>query len=172
MTPLIKQRPSFANNIGAAPSHDKSRSYALILGILTLLFAARVAGQLVTLFFPVKFLPPFDRWYSGIIPYPILLPIQLLLLTLMLKIVWDVYRGAGYFTVLKPQTGRILKVLSYGYALIMVGRYAVTMTLHPELRWFTGTTPIWFHFVLASFLFMLGNFYSSHVAGRRPHTQR
>lgn len=170
MTPSIKERPSLANNIAAAPSHDKSRSYALILGILTLLFAARVAGQLVTLFFPVKFLPPFDRWYSGVIPYPILLPIQLLLLTLMLKIVWDVYQGTGYFRIFKPQAGRILKVLSYAYALIMVGRYALTMILRPELRWFTETTPIWFHFVLASFLFMLGNFYAGHAAGRHHST--
>jgi cytochrome oxidase assembly protein ShyY1 len=28
--------------------------------------------------------------------------------------------------------------------------------MHPELRYFTGTIPIWFHFVLAAFLYTLG----------------
>jgi hypothetical protein len=168
MTPAIKERPIPANHVIAAPSRNRTHSYALILGILTILFAARVAGQLLTLFFPVKFLPPFARWYSGVIPYPVLLPIQLLLFTLMVKIVWDVYQGRGYFSAVKAQTGRILKNLSYVYAVIMAGRYALTMIFHPDLRWFTGTIPIWFHFVLAFFLFMLGNFYASHITGRRP----
>ena len=44
----------------------------------------------------------------------------------------------------------------------MAARYIVTMALNPELRWFTGTTPIWFHFVLAAFLFTLGQ----SLAGR------
>jgi hypothetical protein len=32
------------------------------------------------------------------------------------------------------------------------------MVLHPELRWFTGTIPIWFHLVLAAFVFTLGHY--------------
>jgi hypothetical protein len=39
-----------------------------------------------------------------------------------------------------------------------VVRYVLTMALHPELRWFTGTIPIWFHFVLAAFIFTLGRY--------------
>jgi len=166
MTPAIKQRPFLANFAVTPPSRD--RNYAAILAILTMLFFARVAGQFFSLFFSVKFLAPFDRWYSGVIPYPMLLPIQLLILAVMLKVVWDVYRGTGYFSVLKVQTGRILKCLSYAYAAIMVGRYALTMTFHPELRWFTGTIPIWFHLVLASFLFTLGNLNAGRIAQRPP----
>jgi hypothetical protein len=123
----------------------------------------RVVGQLLTLFVPLSFLPTFERWYSGIVPYPLLLPLQLALLAVMIKIVWDIHQNKGYFSGLQPRTGRILKRLSYVYALAMIGRYALTMFFHPELRWFTGTTPIWFHFVLAAFLYALGNFYSSRV---------
>ena len=168
---LTKERRFLRNNTTAGLSREKSRFYALILVILTMFFAVRVVGQLVTLFFPVKFLPPFDRWYSGVIPYPLLFPIQLMLLALMLKIAWDVYQGKGYFTARGPRMARILKVLSYAYALIMIGRYALMMILHPELRWFTATTPIWFHFVLAAFLYMLGSYYASLTAEHPPSNQ-
>jgi hypothetical protein len=167
MTPALKQHPFLANVVVTPPSPD--RNYAVILAFLTMLFVARVAGQLLTLFFSVKFLPPFDRWYSGIVPYPVLLPIQLMIVAVMLKTVWDVYRGTGYFSLPTVRAGRTLKILAYAYAAIMIGRYAWAMTLHPELRWFTGTTPIWFHFALAFFLFMLGNFYAGRVT-QHPST--
>ena len=54
--------------------------------------------------------------------------------------------------------------LSYVYALAMAVRYVVTMTLHPELRWFTGTIPIWFHFVLAAFIYTLGRYQTRRAA--------
>jgi hypothetical protein len=69
----------------------------------------------------------------------------------MLKIIADFARRNGYFVRLKPRTGIILQVLAGIYALSMVVRYVLTMALHPELRWFTRTIPIWFHFVLAAF---------------------
>jgi len=76
----------------------------------------------------------------------------------MLKIVYDLARGDGYFVQLKSRTGIILMVLGCIYFLAMAVRYIVTMALHPELRWFTGTIPIWFHFVLATFVFTLGHY--------------
>ena len=39
------------------------------------------------------------------------------------------------------------------YAASMVLRYVLTMTYRPEMRWFGGTLPIPFHFVLAGFLY-------------------
>jgi hypothetical protein len=73
-------------------------------------------------------------------------------------------RGAGFFVQLRPRTGNILMWLSYIYAFAMAVRYVVTMTLHPELRWFTGTIPIWFHFVLAAFLYTLGRYQTRRAA--------
>ncbi len=133
------------------------RHVPLLLGVFTLLFALRVAGQLLTSVMDISFLPPFERWFSGLIPYALLLPIQIALLGLMIAITLDFARGRGVFTALSPRTGRYLRYSSYLYGLVMATRYIVTMALNPELRWFTGTTPIWFHFVLAAFLFTLGH---------------
>ena len=113
----------------------------------------------------VAFLPQFKDWYSGLIPYALLLPVQILLLGLMLAIVRDIARARGFFATLARSTGHFLMRLSYLYATVMAVRYTLTMTLNPELRWFTGTTPIWFHFVLASFLFTLGHFHTTCPEG-------
>ena len=138
-------------------SSPMPRHVSLLLGVLTVLFASRVAGQLLTSLLDISFLPPFERWYSGLVPYVFLLPIQIALLGLMIAITRDFARARGYFTTLSPQTGRYLRYSSYLYGFVMATRYIVTMALNPELRWFTGTTPIWFHFVLAAFLFTLGH---------------
>jgi hypothetical protein len=47
---------------------------AVVLTVLTLVFLARVAGQALVVFFGVTWLPPPDSWYSGLLPYPLLLP--------------------------------------------------------------------------------------------------
>jgi len=132
--------------------------YPLLLGTFTVLFILRVSGQVLVGIHEVSFLPPFEQWYSGLLPYPLLLPGQIALIVLMLKIVRDFARGDGYFVDLKPRTGTILKVLSCIYFLSMLVRYVVTMVLHPELRWFTGTIPIWLHMVLAAFIFTVGHY--------------
>jgi hypothetical protein len=86
----------------------------------------------------------------------------------MLKLLADFARRNGYFVRLKPRTGIILQVLAGIYAQTMVVRYVLTMALHPELRWFTGTIPIWFHFVLAAFIFTLGRYALRHNSPSRP----
>jgi hypothetical protein len=47
------------------------------------LFFARVVGQLEVLLLAPDWLPPMDAWYSGLLPYPVLLPVQIALLMLM-----------------------------------------------------------------------------------------
>jgi hypothetical protein len=136
--------------------------YPALLGGLTFLFVLRVLGQLAVALFEPAWLPPFERWYSGLMPYPLLLPTQLLMVAAMIKIVADVARGSGLFVRLGPRIGRFLVRGSYAYAAGMVVRYVTTMSLHPELRWFTGTIPIWFHLVLAAFLYTLGRYQVRH----------
>jgi hypothetical protein len=135
------------------------RRYAIMLGLCTALFAGRVAGQLPVAFIGVPFLPPMPAWYSGLVPYPLLLPIQIGILALMLRMVRDFWRGRGWFVEAHPRAGRILRGLSIVYFASMVVRHAVTMWLHPEWRWFTGTIPIWFHMVLALFLFSYSHYH-------------
>jgi hypothetical protein len=127
------------------------------LAILTLLFALRVLGQALVVFFSVDWLPP-ERWFSGLIRYPILLAIQLVMLAGMVKIAYDIWRGRGLFAKPRPSWSRILVVCSMFYAGSMVLRYALTMTYRPEMRWLGGTIPIFFHFVLAAFLYTWGKF--------------
>jgi hypothetical protein len=93
-------------------------------------------------------------------PYPILLTIQLLMLVIMIKISWDIGRGTGFFARRRPSWSRYLVGFSAIYAGAMVLRYILTMIFLPELRWFGGTIPIVFHFVLAAFLFTWGRFQS------------
>jgi hypothetical protein len=40
----------------------------------------------------------------------------------------------------------------------MALRYALTMIFLPEMRWLGGAIPIFFHFVLAAFLYVWGKF--------------
>lgn len=133
--------------------------YSRLLAIFTLLFILRVSGQILVAIANIGFLPPFEQWYSGLLPYPVLLPIQILMIGVMLKVVFDFARGSGFFVVPKPRLAVFVKWFSYVYFLSMVVRYVLTMTLHPELRWFTGTIPIWFHMVLAAFLYTFSHYH-------------
>jgi hypothetical protein len=146
--------------------------YPALLGTFTVLFILRVLGQVLVGIHEVAFLPLFERWQSGLLPYPLLLLAQIALIMIMLRIVRDFARGDGYFVDLSPRTGTILKVLGCIYFLSMVVRYAATMVLHPELRWFTGTLPIWFHMILAAFVFTLGQYQVSRmfIEQQRPAT--
>ena len=130
------------------------------LAILTLLFALRVVGQALVVFFSVGWLPPTAHWFSGLIRYPILLGIQLIMLAGMIKIPSDIWRGRGFFAKPRPGCSRFLVACSIFYAVSMVLRYALTMTYRPEMRWLGGTIPIFFHFVLAAFVYTWGKFHS------------
>jgi hypothetical protein len=137
------------------------RTYALSLAALAVAFMLRVLGQALVAFFDVDFLPPMEQWYSGLIPYAHLLPIQVIILGLQAKISADIWRGVGRFAGCRPRGGRVLAWLSVLYFFAMLVRYGVTMYLHPERRWFSGTIPIFFHWVLAAYLFLLGKYYTS-----------
>lgn len=143
------------------------RVYAVILGVLVFTFFLRVLGQVLVAFFQVEFLPPMAEWYSGLLPYPVLLPIQLLILVVQAKIFLDIWRGAGFFAIRRPRAGKVLCGFSYVYFAAMVLRYVLTMSFYPERRWFTGTIPIFFHWVLAAYLFVLGQFQVGADRARR-----
>jgi len=134
------------------------RTYAVILGVLAFAFLLRVLGQLLVAFWQVSFLPPMEEWYSALLPYPILLPIQIVILIVQAKISFDIWRGSGFFARHRPRAGKLICWFSYVYFAAMVLRYVLTMGLYPETRWFTGTIPIFFHWVLAAYLFVLGRF--------------
>jgi len=148
-------------------------AYAVIFCLLALFFLFRVTVQALAAFAEMPFLPTMEEWVrpsaspfstSGLIPYPILLTTQVLILIFQAAVIRDCARGHGYFVSLTQRTGRVLLWLSYMYLTSMATRYVITMTLYPERRWLGHTVPIALHFVLAGFLFTLGYYHTK----RRP----
>jgi len=135
--------------------------HGLILVLLTLLFFIRIAGQALAAFAAVAWLPAMAHWYSGLIPYPTLLAIQILMLLVMVKICVDICRASGFFASRRPSWSRYLLAFSALYASTMALRYILTMVYRPEMRWYGGTIPIVFHFVLAGFIFVLGRYHAA-----------
>lgn len=127
------------------------RAYAVVLCLLAFLFFLRVLGQALVVFFAVKFLPPMTAWYSGLIPYSVLLPIQALILVVQGKIGVDFWRGSGFFVTCRPMMGRLLRWFSYVYFASMCLRYILTGTLF---------IPVFFHWILAGYLFVLGHYHA------------
>ena len=134
-------------------------STGIALIALTVLFFGRVAGQLLVAVLGVSWLPPMEAWFSGYLPYSILLPIQLSILGVQATIDWQVCRGGGWFARRRPRAGRTLRRLSYLYAFAMGVRFLVTSGEH--------LIPIIFHWVLAAYLFVLSGHYMRAEGPRR-----
>ena len=138
---------------------DMSYSF-LIPAICTTLFALRVLGQVLVVLYRPRWLPANEHWYSGLMPYRYLLPSQLALFAVMAVITADVYRDRGLFAAgWWSEAAPYLAVISWIYFGSMVVRYAVTMWLRPEFRWFKRTIPIWFHMVLAVALWAFADYH-------------
>jgi hypothetical protein len=133
---------------------------APILWLLTLLFAVRVAGQLLVASRSPAWLPPMEQW--NLVPYRVLLPIQLVILALMIWIDASLSAATGPPVDRSDEFGWLLVGFSVAYAGSMGVRYVVRIRRRPEARWFGGTIPIVFHLVLATYLYAFGSF---HVDG-------
>lgn len=134
------------------------QQYAVVLSTLAFAFCLRVVGQVSVAFFDVKFLPPMTEWYSGLMPYRVLLPIQMVILAFQALLCRDIWRNSGVFAIQRPRMGKAMCWFSYVYFAGMALRYIFTMAFYPERRWLGGTIPIFFHWVLAAYLFVLGRF--------------
>jgi uncharacterized protein len=129
---------------------------ALILWILMGLFCLRVLGQVLVEFLRVGFLPPSEEWFSGLLPYPPLLASQIMLIALMTKIGLDFTRQLGWTYRPRHRAGLLLLAFGTVYLVVMIIRYAVRMMLYPHERWTGGSIPIFFHWVLAVYVLVLG----------------
>ena len=133
---------------------------AAYLLLFSMLFLLRVAGQVLVVLRAPSWLPPMRQWH--LMPYRMLLPIQIGFLIVMALIDVGLARAIGPFVDREPGFGRFLIGFSFVYAGAMLVRYAVRMYRLPSERWFGGAIPIVFHFVLAAFLFTWGKY---HVSG-------
>jgi hypothetical protein len=144
------------------------RRLVWLLWALLFAFCCRVLGQALVAFFHVTWLPPMEAWYSGLMAYPLLLPTQLLIIGIYAKVCVDLTRGDGCFVRARPMFGRGVLWFGYVYLAAMIIRYIIRMGLNPEERWFGGTIPIFFHWVLAGFIIAFGQYHR----GRLTHRSR
>jgi len=136
-----------------------TQPYGLALWILAGLFALRVAAQPLALFVDSPVLPRFESWHGGVLPYPLLLATQLLILAWLLLTARRVSRAA-----LKPsrKSGRLLLAIASVYGVTMLTRLLLGATLLSDERWFASPVPTTFHLVLASYLFVCGHYHYRH----------
>ena len=136
--------------------------YRVLFGLLTGVFAARVAAQFVLQGRPLSFLPPFAMWHSATMPYGTLLAIQLLILAGMGLAVVRVPSTA------RPRLGQVLLAVGWIYGLVMASRMIVGVLELSSHPWFDGALSTAFHFGLAAFMLVLG----SAWGGRAPFIRR
>jgi len=126
-----------------------------LLWVCLALFVLRVTGQLEVLLLAPAYLPPFAAWESGLIPYALLLPAQILLIGWMAMIADQHTRGSGPFWVTRPRTRQRLRLFAGLYAGSMLVRLVVTMRLPPHTLLERVLIPITAHRVLAGFIALL-----------------
>jgi len=138
--------------------------YSFLLTACTVLLFLRVLGQIVVVWRAPGWLPPMEQWQSGLLPYPVLLFGQVIVLTLMTWICVDFLRGAGRFVEPRwPNAGTVFMSIGSVYFAGMIVRYVIWMWRRPDQRWFGGTIPIIFHSVVAVCLFAFGRYHASVV---------
>lgn len=146
----------------------RSSLYAnLMLGLLAL-FAFRVIAQFIQWVWPLSWLPPFDEWHGSVLPYAVLLTIQVAILVVFLSTVLSVRRGRiqGSY-----RSSRIWFVLGATYFTVMAGRLIGGLTIFAGHAWFAKPIPAVFHLVLAAGVLIFSRHLWDDAACRsaRPH---
>jgi hypothetical protein len=119
----------------------------VVLWTCTGLFLLRVLGQLEVVLIAPTWLPTMEQWYSGLLPYPLLLPAQILILMLMAGLTVNEMRRPG-----DAPRREWLRVVSLVYFAAMVVRLMVQFLRGAEDVIAAGGIPVAFHWVLALFL--------------------
>jgi hypothetical protein len=120
-------------------------------------FVLRVLGQFEVLLAAPAWLPSFEAWSSGIIPYSMLLPIQVLLIAWMAVIASDQSRGNNLPWDGDPRRRTALRRFAALYAATMLLRLLITWATAPHTVWDRGLIPILAHWDLALFIFLVAS---------------
>lgn len=127
----------------------------VVLWVCIALFFLRVIGQIEVLLVAPAWLPEMSAWYSGLLPYPVLLPSQIGLLMLMCALV--IRRSTLGSQPVGSRIGnaaRIWRALAIFYFAVMAVRLVWCIYTYGGDFYLHGAIPIAFHWVLA--LFALG----------------
>ena len=140
----------------------RAHRHARWLWALLAVFLVRIVAQPLSLVVETPLLPPFDAWYSGVVPYGWLVSSQIVM-------------AAGLIVVVRRlATGRTAPRRSFGlaatgvgavYGGVMVVRLLLGLTLLREHGWFARPLPTFVHIALATFLIVYGRY---HLEGRAP----
>ncbi|HEX7969793.1 MAG TPA: hypothetical protein VF502_16335 [Stellaceae bacterium] len=151
---------------GAA--RDLGRRYTPALSLLLLLFCIRVAAQLIQRGFDLPFLPRFDAWHSGTLPYGLLVASQFLIIGVCLWLIVRIHQGT-----LGPGPRRHVVVLALGaiYFAAMAFRLVAGSTFLAGHAWFATRLPAIFHIVLASFVLTVGHYLWRRALADRRDSQ-
>jgi hypothetical protein len=133
-----------------------SREVALLLWTCVTLFAARVLGQFEVLMLAPDWLPDMDAWYSGLMPYYLLLPAQLVLLMVMTVVAWNRRLRTGRFAAARPRVARAMRAFALVYFLAAGVDLGVDIANNGAQFWRAGAIAVASHWVLALFLLVSG----------------
>ena len=137
-----------------ANRHMTGRSFtaAILLWSCVVMFAARVIGQLEALLLAPSWLPDMNAWYSGLLPYYLLLPAQIVLLMIMSVVAWNRRVRTGRFAAAYPRLAGALRMAAWLYFAMMAVRLGLNFRNNGADFWRSGAIPVAFHWVLALFL--------------------
>ncbi len=138
---------------------------ATTLWILLAAFVLRVVAQPVSATGAVEFLPAFETWHSGVLPYALLVCVQLILIASMCVLAWRIGRRP---VAPRPRLGKGLRVVGGAYLLVMLSRLFLGASLFADSTWFTRWLPTVFHCVLAGFLLVAGTIYMRGTTHDEP----
>jgi hypothetical protein len=142
-----------------AVSRRRLRRYAAALSALLGGFVLRVLAQALIAVGYGAFLPPWEEWFSGLVPYPQLLGSQLAIILVYGTVCVQFMRQRGLSVTPRRWLGTVLLSVGSVYFAVMVIRYIIRMALYPPERWTGGAIPIFFHWVLAAFMLVLGAYH-------------
>ena len=130
-----------------------SRLTLVLMSALTALFVLRVCAQLLQALYPLGWIPEFEAWQSGVLPYPVLLASQFGIIGLMSIVLHRVRNGTIRA---RPWKYRVCLVFGGAYFAVMAFRLLAGLTFLADQAWFSKSLPAFFHLVLASFILLLG----------------
>jgi hypothetical protein len=148
------------------------RTARTLLWGCVILFAARVVGQFEALLVAPDWLPDMDAWYSGLLPYPLLLPAQIAILMLMSVVAWNRRIRTGAFARAHPRAAGALRIFAGLYFVVMAVRLGIDVIDHGADFWRHGAIPVAFHWVLALFMLVSGRAAESAVRDVRVPAER
>lgn len=126
---------------------DGAGRHAAIFAVLLTVFVGRVVAQLIQYLAPVGFLPPFDSFQSGALPYGYLVVSQIAVVAIGL-VLWRRLRRSGPPWPLPVRS--LISLFGAAYLVVMLFRLWLGVTATYEGTWFDEPIPTVFHLVLAT----------------------